>query len=249
MSVLKVFNADEIWQREQGWDAKKKSGRKFEDKEELAFWDKIAPVYTEQFNLYKDAEPLRKKLFELIPPGSSVVDLGCGSGNFAIPLSRQCSKITGVDFSPAMLDQMEHRIKAEKISNIKSICGKFEEVDLPDDADFVIAINALYRICYLRTALGKIYHCGKKGFIIVRTIVRPYLYELYESLNISYRRSNDYMLIPMMLWDMGIEADVKYIPYYKVKEYENLETVENDMLRNVGEFTYLNYSDQLLDLF
>lgn len=46
-----------------------------------------------------------------------------------------------------------------------------------------------------------------------------------------------------------IEADVKYIPYYKVKEYENLETVENDMLRNVGEFTYLNYSDQLLDLF
>lgn len=39
MRQLKKIDLDEIWQKEQGWNAKKKSGRKFDDEVELRFWE------------------------------------------------------------------------------------------------------------------------------------------------------------------------------------------------------------------
>ena len=38
MYRLKKINLDEVWQKEQGWNAEKKSGRKYDDRIELEFW-------------------------------------------------------------------------------------------------------------------------------------------------------------------------------------------------------------------
>src|SRR5580658_2676373 len=43
-----------------------------------------------------------------IPPGASILDLGCGTGRLAEPLSELGHPVTGVDDSPAMLAHLEH---------------------------------------------------------------------------------------------------------------------------------------------
>ena len=48
MQQLKKIDLDEIWQKEQGWNAKRKSGRKFDDEVELRFWEGLAPHYAER---------------------------------------------------------------------------------------------------------------------------------------------------------------------------------------------------------
>jgi len=249
MSLLKKINVDELWKQEQGWDSDRKSGRKFDDAEELAFWEKMAPHYSDKFNLYEELPALREIIDRIAQKKSRIIDIGCGSGNFAIPMARGCEEVLGIDFSPALLNQLNIKKSQENIKNIKTICSKWEDFSQPYEADYVIAVNSLYRICYMREVLQKINRYGTKGFVIARTVLRPYLYKIYQDLNISWKRNNDYMLIPLILWDIGIPAKVNFYSYNQTKKYRSWEEVEAEMLQNIGELSYLNYSDQLKDKF
>ena len=62
--------------------------------------------YPELFGpLEHDPEEEVARVVELLslPPGASLVDLGCGRGRHAIPLSRRGYRVTGVDLSEKML--------------------------------------------------------------------------------------------------------------------------------------------------
>ena len=51
-----------------------------------------------------------------LPPGASIVDLGCGRGRHAIPLSRRGYRVTGVDLSEKMLGMASERARREGAS-------------------------------------------------------------------------------------------------------------------------------------
>ena len=249
MYQLKSVNLDDLWQKDQGWDAERKSGRKFDDRAELEFWDKLAPTYSRQYNLYRDSVPLRDKLKEVFGEGKKIIDLGCGSGNFSIPLSKYSKEILALDFSPAMLKQLAISIKQEGCKNIRMVCSKWEDYTEDYQADFVLAVNSLYRVCYMRQVLSKIVLYGRKGFVIVRTLLRPQMYELYRDLGLSYRYNNDYILMPLMLWDMGINANVEYVSYTRRKYYKDFSAAEEEMKNDLGELSFLNFNDQLSEKF
>ena len=113
----------------------------------------------------------------------------------------------------------------------------------------MLAVNSLYRVCYMREALKKIFLYGRKGFIIVRTLLKPLLYRIYDDLNLDYHRNNDYMLMPLMLWDMGIHADVEFMKYDRTKLYPTLASGEEEMKSDLGELTYMNFNNQLEEKF
>ena len=46
-------------------------------------------------------------LRELVPPGSTVLDVGCGTGSLAVLLSEGGHAVTGVDLSPRMIEAAE----------------------------------------------------------------------------------------------------------------------------------------------
>lgn len=240
---------DEIWQREQGWNAEKKSGRKYDDRKELEFWNQLAPYYSEQFNLYRDVPGLDDWLHQKIGEGKKVLDIGCGTGNFTLPLSRYSKEILALDFSPAMLSQLAMNLEQQDIKNVRMVCSKWEDFHEPYDADYVLSVNSLYRVCYMGEALEKIVQYGRKGFIIIRTLLKPLLYDMYDDLHLTYRKNNDYMLMPMMLWDRGIHVDVKYTHYDRTTSYANWKAAEKQMIADLGELSYLNYNNQLKEMF
>ena len=148
-----------------------------------------------------------------------------------------------------MLRQLALLMKTEDCGNIRMVCSKWEDYTDDYQADFVIAVNSLYRVCYMRQVLSKIVLYGRKGFVIIRTLLRPQLYSLYRDLGISYRYNNDYILLPMMLWDMGINANVEYTSYIRRKRYSDFSSVEEEMKNDLGELSYLNFNDQLTEKF
>jgi len=75
--------------------------------------------YPELFGpLERDPEEEVTRILGLLslPPGATIVDLGCGRGRHAIPLSRRGYRVTGVDLSEKMLGLARARAQREGAS-------------------------------------------------------------------------------------------------------------------------------------
>ncbi len=72
------------------------------------FFDGHAPVYMDNSFTKNTVEEAEFVLEELrLPPGSRILDVGCGTGRHAVELARRGYQVTGVDISSGMLAEAE----------------------------------------------------------------------------------------------------------------------------------------------
>lgn len=57
------------------------------------------------------------------------------------------------------------------------------------------------------------------------------------------------MLIPLFLWDMGFNAHVEYLNYTRTDIYENMKQIKREMIDDLGEMSYMNFSHELKERF
>lgn len=72
-------------------------------------------------------------------PGERVLDVACGSGNAAIAAARAYTRVTGVDFVPALLEHGRVRAAAEFLP-IEFVEGDAQALPFPD-ASFDVALS------------------------------------------------------------------------------------------------------------
>jgi ubiquinone/menaquinone biosynthesis C-methylase UbiE len=82
-------------------------------------------------------------------PGSTVVDLACGTGqNF--PMVEEAigpdGRIFGVDLTDAMLAQAQHRVEENGWSNVSLVNGDLADFTFPDEVDAIISTYALSHV-------------------------------------------------------------------------------------------------------
>jgi cyclopropane fatty-acyl-phospholipid synthase-like methyltransferase len=81
------------------------------------FFDGHAPVYMENSFTKNTVEEVEFVLEELgLPPGSRILDVGCGTGRHVVELARRGYQLTGVDISSGMLAKAE---KAAREADVK----------------------------------------------------------------------------------------------------------------------------------
>lgn len=238
------FNA--VWQETFGWNTDDKSSRKFDDQVESDFWVKLAPRCTEEYNLNHDTPLIAQRLQQLLGNGHSILEIGCGSGNFTALMARYSKSILGLDFSPAMLTVLQQRLLAEGIGNVQTQTGKWEDFTTDAAFDYIVSINSLYRIRDMAVALRKMHAYSRRGFIIVRTIQRPFFYRLYRDCGLDCAECLDYQLLPLLLWQKGIQADVEFLHYTKDRSFKDLETVVQEMRNDLGSEVFTSQRDKLL---
>ena len=244
MNQFKSFDVNDLWYQEE-WNIIDDNERKFNDEKELQFWVETAPGYSKRYNLYRDVKGLPEWLQNNLGHNNKILEVGPGTGNFSIPLAKYSKEILAVDFSPAMIKELAMKVKNQNIKNISIIHSKWEDFEEPYDADFVLSVNSLYRVRELENALKKIINYGKKGFVIIRTVFKPHFHEIYDSLELNYKRNSDFIFIPMMLWNLGVYADVQYMQYYRQNQYANWEEVELQFKEELGEALFLKKCDNL----
>ena len=111
------FNA--VWQETFGWNAAGDTdNRKFNDQAENDFWVRLAPRYTQEYNLNHDTGLIADKLAGLLGRNKTILEIGCGSGNFTLLMAQYSQQILGLDFSPAMLGLCLKRGGLPKVSAI-----------------------------------------------------------------------------------------------------------------------------------
>lgn len=82
----------------------------------------------------------------LLAPGSSILDVGAGTGRLAIPLSERGYSITAIDASKPMLNVLRSKDPASRIHTVHT---KLQELALKDQFDFVCCVFSVF--CYLTT--------------------------------------------------------------------------------------------------
>jgi ubiquinone/menaquinone biosynthesis C-methylase UbiE len=94
-------------------------------------FDRHALTYDERFSSSKTAQAIRQEIWSiadrLFPPGSRVLDLGCGTGEDAIHFAERGVHITAIDIAPRMIARVQMKATAAGLSEkIEARVADFE---------------------------------------------------------------------------------------------------------------------------
>jgi ubiquinone/menaquinone biosynthesis C-methylase UbiE len=83
----------------------------------------------------------------VLDPRCTVIDLGAGSGQFALAAAQACERVIAVDVSPVMLGRLEAKIQHGEARNIETVSAGFLTYrHLGDLADVVYSRYALHHL-------------------------------------------------------------------------------------------------------
>jgi SAM-dependent methyltransferase len=120
--------------------------------DELAFAgpEHLDPGYVESYDQKAGFDPSADLMLlrqRGLGADSRLVDLGAGTGTFALAAASECELVIAVDISPAMVELMRARVEEARLANVRCVQAGFlgyEHDGAP--ADFVYSRNALHHL-------------------------------------------------------------------------------------------------------
>jgi SAM-dependent methyltransferase len=108
-----------------------------------AYGEQVGETYDRVYGAVLDTDGAVERLVELAD-GGPVLELGVGTGRLALPLAGQGLEVTGVDSSPAMLEQLTTKARAAGMPLIE---GDFADVVVGRPFRLVVlAFNTLFAL-------------------------------------------------------------------------------------------------------
>ena len=99
-------------------------------------------------------------------PGSTLLDIGAGTGKWSLLASPHAAKVTALDPSPAMQQVLREKIKNKKITNIDIVTGTWPKDTMPLH-DYVLASHSMYGVKEFELFVNKMTATATKGCIMV----------------------------------------------------------------------------------
>jgi SAM-dependent methyltransferase len=110
----------------------------------------LEPTYVAGYEAkagFDPAQDLAALVRHGLGPKSTVVDLGSGTGAFAVAAAPLCRQVIAVDVSPAMTNSLRQRVDRLGINNVVVVRAGFLSYEHDNDsADFVFSRNALHHL-------------------------------------------------------------------------------------------------------
>ena len=241
----------EFWKSQ--WESSRKSSfyarKKIRSESEtVKFWDDMAPEYGKMTSERSGDRVQRViELLErdnILTPDARVLDVGCGPGNYALPVARRCTHVTALDSSSGMCDILEKEAENKNQENIKVICNPWGDIDLEKESldkrfDLVFAsmtpavgdydslnkmIRASDRYCCLITTTGKGF--GNSRYDIWRKV--------FQEENTTHQ--SGFIFIFNLLFSLGYRPVVQYLNFVWDRE-DPEEKVVKRLLRSLWLYT------------
>jgi len=76
-------------------------------------------------------------------PDDRALDVGCGAGGLAVALAQVCGEVTGVDLTPAMLDQARAAQAAKGVTNLRWETADVTALPFPDASFSLVTSTAM----------------------------------------------------------------------------------------------------------
>jgi SAM-dependent methyltransferase len=144
----------------------------------MVFMNFLDSTYFENLDLfYKTSSHLMYKKMRLIlnyvKKGESLIDIGCGTGEFIIQLKDRFGSLVGVDTSPDAIEFIKKRIG--KDHKILLQCGTLDSFHFPaEHFNVCLCLDVLEHIKDLSPLLQEIYRVLKPGAELIVTVPNWY---------------------------------------------------------------------------
>ena len=124
LTGVDYINIEQIREK---WSLKKQNKRA-----SVHMWNSMAGSFGE-FILPDFKDDAFLKLLEknkMLNPASLVLDVGCGAGRYALAIAGRCRHVTGLDFSPPMLEIAKQRMLEYRVENVNFFCADWHKLDI-----------------------------------------------------------------------------------------------------------------------
>src|SRR5665648_59719 len=192
----------------------------------------------------------------LLTKNSSVLDIGCGPGRFAVEFGKHSTDVTGLDISDKMLDYAEQNAQADHLTNVWFKNLNWDEVSLGElgwgkKYDLVTAMNSPGihdQVTLEKMIAASKGYCFLSNFVArtdsVKDVIRM---EILKLKGVKFYSNTVYSIFNI-LWLMGYYPIITYVDtdrdharpfeeafvYYKtlLETSDNLGDENNDLIRN-----------------
>jgi len=191
----------------------------------------VARAYDKYHQRFRDYKAESGEIIALLglEANQTVIDMGCGTGTFAIHAAHHCRKVYAVDISKAMLRQARRKSRKAKLDNIEFHHGGFltyEHETEPVDA--VVSVFVLHHLpdFWKLIALRRLAQ-------MLKTNGKLYLFDVVFSFDIAGYESCIEGFIQSTIERMGIEGSKGLYTHFR-QEYSTFGWIIQGLLERAG---------------
>ena len=195
---------------------------------DTGYWDRRAPSYARSTQTRVDE--FLAVLEPYLSPRRTLIDVGAGAGRHAIPLAERLEWVTAVEPSEGMRSHIPPR------DNMTVIASSWEDAEVAP-ADLVICSHVLYGISEPVGFIEKMNRSARERvFVMLRETELPHpAAEIRRRLLGAGPRLPRFSELFMLLVQMGIAPDVRFLSYPIVTRYSDIEEALVDCRALFGE--------------
>ena len=143
----------------------------------MSFGDDVSEMYRD---LRRGDEIAAVEFLAHLAEHGPTLELAIGAGRIALPLAARDIRVDGIEFSPAMVDQLRAKPGGDKIS---VVIGDFAEVPVSGTYRLIYVVwNTLFNLltqedqvkCFMNVAN----HLAENGSFVIEALVPAFLYRL-----------------------------------------------------------------------
>ncbi len=137
-----------------------------EQSADLAFWRDHAEGYDANTAAPDRFAATLKAIQSYVYPSDSLLDVGAGTGRFALPLAHSVRQVTAFDHAKPMLAVLRQKMVQQQVTNIVVQQAAWENASVPVH-DVVLAAWSLYRLPDIAAGMRQLIAATGRTLIIV----------------------------------------------------------------------------------